>query len=210
VLEAEEFRESILQPIRTLQKQFVVWPLLEISCSVGVLLSCVALWGRWADPQLTLCLGVGLAGSLAYLIFHSFWLHSVFSLDWNASLEEIQSKLERLRIMRIRHLRWTPVIAMVVVQCLSLALIQLTFDSLTGRSQSVLDRPPFWQTPWLILIFTFVAWFYAIPFERLAFLRNAGARSVGDGGVLAAFDRARREIERWESLRAEQSVTPRL
>jgi hypothetical protein len=208
VLDTDEFRESILQPVRTRQKQFVVWRLFEIVCSVALLLFCVAFWGRFADPKMSLCLGIGLASSLAYLMLHSFCLHGVFSLDWNASLEEIQSKLERLRIMRIRHLRWTPVIAMLVLPCLMLALFQLTFDSLQGSSESVLDHDNVWRIAWSTVIFMFLGWFYFIPFERLAFLRNAGARSVGDCGVLAAFDRARREIERWESRPAADSVRP--
>jgi hypothetical protein len=206
MLDMEEFRESILQPVRTRQRQFVVWPLIEIVCSFGVLLFCVAKSGRWADPRLFLCLGIGIAIGLAYLTFHCIWLHGAFSLDWNGPLEEIQATLERLRIIRIRHLRWSPVILMGAGQCVALALIQRTFDPWTGSSQSVFEHASFWRTPGLILLFMFVAWFYAIPFERLAYMRSSGGRSRGDGGVLAAFDRARREIERWRRLHDEESV----
>jgi len=209
VLDTERFRESILQPIQSKRKQTVVWTLIEMVCAVGVLLFCLGCWGRWPDPRMTLCLAGGIATCLAYLVFHTVWLRSAFRLDWNGPLETIQSSLERHWTMRIRHLRWSPMIWLLVGFGLTFPITQMTSDSLLGKYESVFELNLFWRMAWMAVVYLIPIWFVTMPYERPELLKSARVMRFVDGGALAAFKTAQREIERWECLAAQESATPR-
>jgi hypothetical protein len=209
VLDTERFRESILQPIQTKRKQTVVWTLIEMVCAVGVLLFCLGCWGRWPDPRMTLCLAGGIATCLAYLVFHTVWLRSAFRLDWNGPLETIQSSLERHWTMRIRHLRWSPMIWLLVGFGLTFPITQMTSDSLLGKYESVFELNSFWRMVWMAVVYLIPIWFVTMPYERPELMKNARVMRFVDGGALAAFKTAQREIKRWECLAAQESATPR-
>jgi hypothetical protein len=62
----------------------------------------------------------------------------------------------------------------------------------------------------MMVVFMLMMWFGTIAVMRPEARQYARTIRLVDGGALNAFKTARREIERWESLPAEQSFSPRL
>jgi hypothetical protein len=61
----------------------------------------------------------------------------------------------------------------------------------------------------MAVVYLIPIWFVTMPYERPELMKNARVMRFVDGGALAAFKTAQREIKRWECLAAQESATPR-
>lgn len=197
---SQHLRESALRPIRYNFAQVKIWPAMEIVGSVAVLGCCLVFLGHWPDPRLDLCLGVGIAASVALIVINVLWLRRAARLDWDAPLEELRSSLVRLRQSRIDHFWRTGLGLMLVAGVLIFPLMQFIRDNLLGSMaldwKSVLDdlNPgPLLGTCLVVLLQT---WIVTIPLRQPATQARLRSQRLFDGGAVAAFDRAWPDLAR--------------
>jgi len=198
--DSQQLRESALRPIRHNFSQVKIWPAMEIVGSVALLGCCVVFLGHWPDPRLDLCLGVGIAASVALIVINALWLRRAAQLDWDAPLEALRASLVRLRQSRIDHFWRTTLGLMFVAGFLIFPVMQFSSDNLLGSMaldwESVLDNlnPGPHLGTWLVVLIQ--TWFVTIPLRQPAMQLHPRSQRLFDGGAMAAFDRAWPDLAR--------------
>lgn len=154
---------------------------------------------NWPVVSLILPAGVLLVGALVTLIDYAFEMSLAGQIDWHGTVTEMQRLVERIRILRLRRLKWLLLLSPALGFCLLVVAVQWA----TGVN--VIEQ---FDRRWVVTNLAFglvcipVGWLLI----RAAARRWGGQgwwRRMGDDLSGRSLRSARQELERWSELQRE-------
>jgi hypothetical protein len=182
----------------------LLWPVLDVIYSLGVVLAVQAFLRRyWPEATLVVPAGVVLISATMLMISSAYELVRVTTIHWNGPVSEIQRILGELAVMRIRRFKWIVLLAPLVGLSLVIISIQWALDINVVR---VFDRKWVVINVAVAVLFIPIGWLGARWLARRWQGRRFWQRILDDVSG-ASLQAARSDLKRWSALHSELDRT---
>ena len=208
-LDLEILRAANVPPIRQRIHRWAFWPSLDILFAAFVLV----FFGNFAfnhvhELAMLLPAMLVMGAGILLILTSVLQLKTVFGIDWDGPIFQMQSEMEKLHIAKIRQFKWVILCAPLVGFCALLVVLQSILDYLPQKI-SILDKI---DSTWLLANAIFGVLFVPVAYGIALFMaRNFGhrtwwQRTLDDisGRTIHA---ARRDLRRWSEV-GDLSATP--
>jgi hypothetical protein len=204
-IQTKVVHQVALQPIRRRMARHLIWPIIDISFSLLVVLFSGSMIVKHLNQWLLLMMcGMVLFPAIILIIDNLRRVIRVANLNWGASLIEIQQSLLQLQVTQIRQMKWIILLSPLVGFCGFMLTLQWLLDQLS-EPQFILEKLNF---TWLVANLVFGLLFILVGHQLVRLAGNRFQhREWWQHAVSSlsgkALESSRKELDRWATLSQE-------
>jgi hypothetical protein len=202
-------RRAHLQAARRHVNRLAVWPMIDlVFAAVVVLASGSCLGDYWSSATLAIPTGALMMAGIFFLISNIRQLGDVFGITWDGPIGDIQLAMNRVRLARIRQLKWIILLGPLLWLC----MMAVGGELLVGKR--MLNVIASFDRAWLIGNIAFGILFIPVGmlFARMLSQSWQGSsfwKNLVDDVSGRSLVAARLELDRWSDVTNEQPIDGR-